>query len=133
MLQDFRFGFHANPGATYSSSRVLLARAHFNGLLELLTQAWEGELGYSRRELKGKTLGQLLWSKDGKGTRAAIAAILEESHSNPVEIDVRDRDGRRRHLRLHRMFDPAGGKIYIVAEPDSENVANGHASGSAGK
>jgi PAS domain S-box-containing protein len=121
MPQDFTFGFHANPGATYSRSRVLLARAHFNGLLELLTQAWEGELGYSRRELKGKTLGQLMWSRDRNGTKAAIAAILEESNSDPVDIDVRDRDGRRKHLRLHRMLDAAGGKIYIVAELHSEN------------
>jgi hypothetical protein len=37
---DFRLAVRTNPGDTYEWSKVLLARAHFDGTLELLTAAW---------------------------------------------------------------------------------------------
>src|SRR6266850_7818909 len=59
---DFTLAMHVSPGDTYEWSRVLLARAHFNGTLELLTAAWERVLGYGRQEFAGKTLRQLMGS-----------------------------------------------------------------------
>src|SRR5205823_3811890 len=57
---DFTLAVHVSPGDTYEWSKVLLARAHFNGTLELLTAAWERVLGYGRQEFTGKTLRQLM-------------------------------------------------------------------------
>ena len=59
---DLKLAVRVNPGDTFEWSKILLARANFNGTLELLTAAWERVLGYGRRELEGKTLGQLMGS-----------------------------------------------------------------------
>lgn len=59
---DFRLVLHDNLSDSYELSRVLLAKADFDGTLQLLTSAWERVLGYDREEFKGKTLFQLLWS-----------------------------------------------------------------------
>jgi hypothetical protein len=96
---DFQFAVLVSPGDTYEWSNVLLARAHFNGTLELLTAAWERVLGYGREEFAGKTLRQLM----GSGKPAAcVAAILDHENMEPVELTVRCRDGKPKRLRLHR-------------------------------
>ena len=110
---DFTLAIHVSPGDTYEWSKVLLARAHFNGTLELLTAAWERVLGYGRREFVGKTLRQFL--RSGKPA-ATVAAILDRRNMEPVELTLRCRDGKPKRLRLHRRFDPYEHKMFIVAE-----------------
>lgn len=111
---DFTLAVRVNPGDTYEWSKVLLARAHFDGTLELLTAAWERVLGYGRREFAGKTLRQLMGTR--KPAAPTVAAILDHENMAPVELTVRCRDGKEKHLRLHRRFDPYEHKMFIVAE-----------------
>ena len=113
---DFALVVCVSPGDTYEWSNVLLARAGADGLFELLTAAWERMLGYGRREFSGKTLRQLM--KPGEPADA-VAAILDHENMGPVDLTLRCRDGRPKHLRLHRRFDEYGHKMFIVAEETS--------------
>jgi hypothetical protein len=117
-----------SPGDTYEWSRVLLARASFNGTLELLTAAWERVLGYGRYELRGKTLRQVLGTE--QGTAAAVAAILDERSARPVDVLLRCRDGEQKALRLHRRYDSYEHAMFIVAE---ESHVHGLARSDPGK
>jgi hypothetical protein len=114
---DLKLAVHVTAGDTYEWSKVLLARANFNGTLELLTAAWEKVLGYGRHEFEGKTLCQLMGSSK---TAAAdvVVAILDERNTDPVDLTVRSRDGEAKRLRLHRRFDEYGNRVFIVAEED---------------
>jgi PAS domain S-box-containing protein len=100
---------------TYEWSKVLLARAHSNGKLELLTAAWEMVLGYGRRELVGKTLSQLMGSTNTESADVVLA-ILDERNTDPVELTLRSRSGEAKRLRLHRRLDAYANKVFIVAE-----------------
>ena len=112
---DFTLAVHVSPGDTYEWSKVLLARAHSNGTLELMTAAWELVLGYGRREFEGKTLSQLMGSTR---TEAAdvVVAILDERNMDPVELTLRSRSGEAKRLRLHRRLDAYTDRMFIVAE-----------------
>ena len=112
---DFALAHHVSPGDTYEWSKVLLARANFDGTLEFLTAAWERVLGYGRYEFKGKTLCQLMGS-DEKAAASAVAAILDERSMAPVDLTLRCRGGRARSLRLHRRLDSYTHSMFIVAE-----------------
>lgn len=112
---DFTLAVHVSPGDTYEWSKVLLARANFNGTLELLTAAWQAALGYGRHEFKGKTLGQLMGSSK-TAAADAVAAILDERNMDPVDLTVRCRGGEAKRLRLHRRLDAYAHKMFIVAE-----------------
>jgi PAS domain S-box-containing protein len=112
---DFRLVLHDNLSDSYELSRVLLAKADFDGTLQLLTSAWERELGYAREELKGKTLFQLMWSNQ-RSAAAAVAAILDELDMGPVDLRVRCGNGRGKCLTLHRLYDRDRHTMYIVAE-----------------
>jgi hypothetical protein len=112
---DFRLTVHATAGDTFEWSKVLLAKAHCDGTLELLTAAWEGFLGYARHEFEGKTLRQLT----GSGASAAaglVVAILDERDMQPVDVTLRSRAGEAKGLRLYRRLDPHTGMIFILAE-----------------
>jgi hypothetical protein len=113
--RDFTLAVHVSPGDTYEWSKVLLARAHFDGTLELLTAAWELVLGYGRHEFEGKKLSQLMGSHktDAAGV---VVAILDEHNMNPVDLTLRSRGGEARRLRLHRRLDAYAHKVFIVAE-----------------
>ena len=110
---DFTMAVHVNPGDTYEWSKVLLARASFNGRFELLTAAWERLLGYGRQEFTAKTLGGLMKSDKAAAT---VAAILDQQNMQPVDLTVCCRNGKRKSLRLHRRFDEHGERMFIVAE-----------------
>jgi hypothetical protein len=112
-LTNLTLAVRINPGDTYEWSNVLLARAGADGLLELLTSAWERSLGYGRREFSGKTLRELMQPVEPGDT---IAAILDPDNTLPVEVTLRCRNGTRKRLRLHRRFDEYGRKMFIVAE-----------------
>src|SRR3954463_16762364 len=113
---------HASAGDTYEWSTVLLARAHANGRLELLTAAWERMLGYGRNEFSGKTLGELRPGGNGAAA-AAVAAILDEANMAPVEVTLRGRRGDEKRLRLHRRYDAYMPQMFIVAEVVAARVS----------
>jgi hypothetical protein len=117
---DFRLILHDHLSDSYELSKVLLAKASFDGTLELLTSGWGRVLGFSRRELNAGTLFQLLWS-DRRSTAAAVAAILDTLDMRPVMLRLRCRDGFGKCFRLHRLHDFQERMIYIVAE---EAVSN---------
>ena len=113
--EDFRFVPAKRRGRTYARSGVLLARAHFDGQLELLTVAWEtlvsstgpGFATHTLRSLMGVPLPE---------SASAVAAILDRRDPAPVDLTVRDYFGGERRLRLHRRFEADGPSVYIVAE-----------------
>jgi hypothetical protein len=113
---DFSLAVHAGHGGMYRS-KVLLARAGFDGTLELLSAAWEKILGYGRHEFGGKTLCQLTGSDQ---PAAAVAAILDSENMAPVELTMHCRNGLPKRLRLHRRFDGEERKMFIVAEEAHE-------------
>ena len=111
---DFRLVFYKSHSDGYELSRVLLARAGFDGELQL-SPGWERVLGFAPGELKGKTLLDLLWSSP-RNAAAAVAAILGRMDRGPVDLRMRCRDGRGKRLRLHRRYDRREQAIYIVGE-----------------
>jgi PAS domain-containing protein len=117
-----------SPGDTYEWSRLLLARASFNGTLELLTAAWERLLGYGRYELRGKTLRQMIGTEEGAA--AAVAAILDERSARPVDLLLRCRNGQEKAVRLHRRYDSYEHAMFIVAE---ESHVHGRARSEPGR
>src|SRR6185503_17502932 len=121
---DLRLVLHDNLSDSYELSKVLLAKADFDGTLQLLTSAWERVLGYGREEFKGKTLFQLLWS-NRRNAAAAVAAILDELNTGPVDLRVRCRDGRGIGLTLHRLYDKDEHMMYIVAEESPGSLIGG--------
>jgi PAS domain-containing protein len=109
-----RLVLHDKLSDSYESSKVLLAKASFDGTLQLLTSAWERVLGYRREEFNGKTLFDLMWSQGSAA--AATAAILDEWDMGPVGLRVRCGNGRGKGLTLHRLHDRDEHMMYIVAE-----------------
>jgi hypothetical protein len=112
--RDFKLAVHVSPGDTYEWSEVLLARAHLDGTLELLTAAWGRMLGYGRYEFSGKTLGHLISS--GERLAATVAAILDDANMDPVDVTLRCRRGETKTLRLHRRYDAHTPQMFIFAE-----------------
>lgn len=114
MPKDLTLALLVPPGDNFEWSRVLLARASYDGTLELLTAAWERFLGYGRRELHGKPFGQVLGAQERPA--AAVAAILDPDRMAPLDLLLRCRDGQEKALRLHRRYDPYDSAMFIVAE-----------------
>jgi len=117
--RDFQLAVAARRGLTYHRSDVLLAKASFNGTLELLTAAWHRLLGYGHQDIPGKTLRQIM--EPGKPVAAVVAAIFDERNPEPVELKVRTNDGQCKCLKLHRWFDPYERTVFIVAEETLES------------
>jgi PAS domain-containing protein len=113
MPKDFTLALLVPPG-DYEWSRVLLARASYDGTLELLTAAWARFLGYGPRELHGKCFGQVLGGQERPD--AAVAAILDPRRMEPLDLLLRCRDGQEKTLRLHRRYDAYDSAMFIVAE-----------------
>jgi hypothetical protein len=109
---DFALSVYSGRGGMFHS-KVLLARADFHGTLELLSAAWEKVLGYPCREFGGKTLRQLTGSST---PAAAVATILDQANTDPVELTLHCRNGKPKRLRLHRRFDDGERRVFIVAE-----------------
>jgi hypothetical protein len=116
--RDFQLTLAARRGLTYHRSDVLLAKACFDGTLELLTAAWQRLLGYGHQEFSEKTLRQIM--EPGKPVAAVVAAIFDERNPAPVELKVRGNDGQCKCLKLHRRFDPYERTVFIVAEETLE-------------
>jgi hypothetical protein len=112
---DFTLTVHVTAGDTFEWSKVMLAKAHGDGRLELLTAAWERFLGYGRREFEGKRLRELTGSGATAGA-GLVVAILDEGDMAPVDLTLRCRTGEEKRLRLHRRLDPYTRRVFIVAE-----------------
>ena len=123
---DLRLVVHDTLSDSYESSTVLLAKAGFDGTLQLLTSAWERMLGYAREEFKGKTLLDLMWSNP-RSTAAAAAAILDALNMSPVDLRLRCGNGGGKSLTLHRLYDKDEHTMYIVAEERPDPVVSGAA------
>jgi len=123
---DLRLVVHDTLSDSYESSTVLLAKAGFDGTLQLLTSAWERALGYAREEFKGKTLLDLMWSNP-RSAAAAAAAILDALNMSPVDLRLRCANGSGKSLTLHRLYDKGEHTMYIVAEECPDPVASGNA------
>ena len=121
---DLRLVVHDTLPDGYESSKVLLAKAGFDGTLQLLTSAWEQVLGYGREELKDKSLFHFMWSNP-RSTAAAAAAIMDEVNMGCVDLRLRCRDGRGKCLTLHRLYDKDEHMMYIVAEETPEGARLG--------
>jgi hypothetical protein len=120
---DLRLVVHDTLSDSYESSKVLLAKAGFDGTLQLLTSAWERVLGYGREEFKDKSLFHFMWSNP-RSVAAAAAAIMDELNMGPIDLRLRCRDGRGKCLTLHRLYDKDEHMMYIVAEETpAERVA----------
>src|SRR5687768_2367920 len=98
---DFTLTVHVTAGYTFEWSKVLLAKAHGDGTLALLTAAWERLLGYGRHEFEGKTLRQLTGSS-ASAAAGMVVAILDGNDMRPVDVALRSRAGEAKGLRLHR-------------------------------
>ena len=118
---DFSLVLHDSLSDSYEASSVLLAKAGFDGTLQLLTSGWAHVLGYGREELKGKTLLHLMWSNQ-RSAADAVAAILDKLNLGAVELRLRCRDGLGKRLRLHRHYDKHEHMFYIVAEETFESL-----------
>ena len=119
---DLRLVMHDTLSDSYESSNVLLAKAGFDGTLQLLTSAWERMLGYEREEFKGKTLLDFMWS-NARSAAAAVAAILDQLNVSPVHLRLRGKNGRGKCLTLHRLYGKDEHTMYIVAEELSAKSA----------
>lgn len=106
----------SQPGRTAAQSNVMLARMHPAGLFELLTAgAWARSLGYPLEELRGRWLCELM--VPGKSaTAAVVAALLDTSAAEPLDVTLRCKDERRKCFRFHRRFDPRGDSIFVLAD-----------------
>lgn len=112
---DLRVVVHDTLSDGYELSKVLLAKAGFDGTLQLLTSAWERVLGYRRGEFKDKTLLDFMWSNP-RSTAAAAAAIMDVLNMGSVDLRLRCANGRGKCLTLHRLYDKDEHMMYIVAE-----------------
>lgn len=99
---------------------MLLAKAGFDGTLQLLTSGWERVLGYGRSELNAKTLFQLMES-DRCSVASALTRILDTLDMRPVMLRLRCRNGLGKCFRLHRLYDRQERMMYIVAEEIPQN------------
>jgi PAS domain-containing protein len=111
---NLRLILHDKLSDSYESSEVLLAKASFDGTLQLLTSAWERLLGYRREEFNRKTLLDLMWSQ--RSAAAAATAILDDLDMGSVGLRLRCGNGRGKCLTLHRLYDRDEHMMYIVAE-----------------
>jgi PAS domain-containing protein len=121
-LSDLSVVLHDSLSDSYEISRVLLAKAGFDGKLQLLPSGWERALGFRRAELASKTLRDLMWCNT-RSTAAAATSILDEQNANPVDVRLRCRDGRGKDFRLHRHYDRRERMMCMLAEEIPRNPA----------
>jgi PAS domain-containing protein len=92
----------------------MLARVRSIGIFELLSAAaWARALGYPPAELNGKSLRGLM-RLEKPAARDVVAALLDESDLQPLEVTLRCKNGGRK--RLHRQLDTYGQAVFVVAD-----------------
>lgn len=103
------------PGTACEQSDVMLARLRPSGIFELLSSAaWARTLGYAPEELGGKSLHELM--PEESSTADVVAALLDTSAVEPLDVTLRCKDERHKYFRFHRRFDPHGESIFVVAD-----------------
>jgi hypothetical protein len=48
--------------------------------------------------------------------RDVVAALLDESDLQPLEVTLRCKNGGRKRFRLHRQLDTYGQAVFVVAD-----------------
>ena len=115
-LADLMLVLTMSPGAMSGQTMVMLARVRPNGLFELLSvPAWTRALGYRPLELSGSSLRRLM-QLEKPAADNVVAALLDESDAQPLEVTLRCKDERRKRFRLHRRFDPYDNTVFVVAD-----------------
>jgi PAS domain-containing protein len=110
-----------SPGKTRLESRAMLARVRPSGRFELLTAAaWARVLGYVPAELSGKSLRELM-PEQSRGAEV-VAALLDESDAQPLEVTLRCKDERPKCFRFYRRFDPYEQAMFVFAEDVTEDA-----------
>lgn len=116
MLADLLVVLCVNPGSACAQSEIMMARLRPGGIFELLSSAaWARALGYLPQELNGKSLGELM-PLEKPAVGAVVAALLDTSAEEPLDVTLRCKDERRKFFRFHRRFDPRGESIFFVAD-----------------
>lgn len=114
-VADMMLVLCVNPGRTCAQSDVMLARLRPGGIFELLSSsAWARALGYLPEELRGKSLRELMPLEKPAGE--IVAALLDTSAVEPLDVTLRCKDQRRKRFRFHRRFDPHEEMVFLVAE-----------------
>jgi hypothetical protein len=107
-----------SPGLGKSCEQlpVLLARVRPSGYFELLTTgAWARALGYRPEELFAMSLRELM-QVDIAAAHRVVAALLDESDDQPLEVTLRCKDRQAKSFRLHRRYDPYEQAMFILAD-----------------
>ncbi len=107
-----------SPGLGKSCEQlpVLLARVRPSGTFELLTTgAWARALGYPPAELFATSLRELL-QLDAAAASRVVAALLDASDDQPLEVTLRCGDGQAKSFRFHRRYDSHGQAMFILAD-----------------
>jgi hypothetical protein len=116
LLADVILVLCASPGKTCAQSEVMMARVRASGLFELLSAAaWARTLGYAPEELSGKSLCDLMPLEKSAAGRI-VAALLDKTEAEPLDVTLRCKDERRKYFRFHRRFDSYQDVIYVVAD-----------------
>ncbi|HEX6268010.1 MAG TPA: PAS domain-containing protein [Burkholderiales bacterium] len=106
----------ARPAKSCARSGVMLARVRSIGVFELLSAAaWARALGYSPAELNGKSLRGLM-RLEKPAALDVVAALLDESDLQPLEVTLRCKNGGCKRFRLHRQLDTYGEAVFVVAD-----------------
>jgi hypothetical protein len=104
------------PAQSCAQSGVMLARVRPIGVFELLSAAaWARMLGYPPEELNGTSLRGLM-RLEKPAAKDMVAALLDESDVQPLEVSLRCKNERRKRFRLHRRFDTYEEAVFVVAD-----------------
>jgi len=110
------------PYPHYSGYRICLAVLRPDGILELLSPAWESLLGFSRRELDGRRLFAM-FPPAGCAPRVLLRRIVDPAAPDPVQVDLCQRSGRPRTLLWYRRFDDYDATLFIAGEAAADAAA----------
>ncbi len=100
----------ADLDRTRRLSHDLLAVARPDGLLEAVNPLWTELLGWTEKDLVGRSFVEFTHPDDLQRTLEVFAGILQAPLAKPYEYRFRHRDGSYRRVAWTATFD--GGRVY---------------------
>lgn len=100
------------PRRDFASLPCLLARLWIDGRVELLSRAWS-ELGWRDAELAGRRFCELMKMAPA-AARTTMTALLAEG--DPVEFELRRKDGSAVRYHWNREFDDFTSSMFIIGD-----------------
>jgi PAS domain-containing protein len=100
------------PRRDFASLPCLLARLWVDGRVELLSRAWN-ELGWRDEELDGRRFCDLM-KMGPAAARATVTILLAEG--DPVEFDLRRKDGSATRYHWNREFDDFTSSMFVIGD-----------------